>query len=64
MNTDDPPLTPAQIKELFSEWTKDYAAAKERDSKTALRDILSGKAIESSQPTTDEQRDREGGIER
>jgi hypothetical protein len=26
---DDPPMTPQQIREMFKEWTQDYAARKQ-----------------------------------
>jgi len=49
---------------LFAEWTKDYAAARERDSKAAFGAILSGTGIPASQPTIGNQHDRESEIER
>jgi hypothetical protein len=49
---------------LFAEWSKDYAAARERDGKAAFTAILSGTDLPASQPTSGNQNDREGVIER
>jgi hypothetical protein len=49
---------------LFAEWTKDYAATRERDGKAAFGAILSGTSIPAPQSTSGNQRDREGELER
>jgi hypothetical protein len=49
---------------LFAEWTKDSAAARERDGKAAFGAILGGTGIPASQSTIGNQHDREDGIER
>ncbi len=35
----DPPMTPQQIKDLFKEWTRDYAARKQIDQGLAKDDM-------------------------
>jgi hypothetical protein len=64
MDNDDSRLTLEQLKALFAEWTEDYAAAKERDRKAVFRAILCGTDIVSPTPKINNQKDREGGIER
>jgi len=63
LDNDELPLTPEQIKELFAEWNRDYAAAKERDARAVFRGILNG-TTDQTPLVRENQKDRKGGIER
>lgn len=59
MTRDEKPVTGEAIKTLFAEWTKDYEAAKVRDTEGEFADLL-------AQPTKhpDPQPERDNGNER
>lgn len=66
MSSNERWLTREELKELFAEWTEDYAAARERDRRDVVRPTAPEPASKPEQltPAKDQQNDRDGGTER